>query len=105
MIIYKDKSKTLYNSEVPDGNFGVDEELIFIVDDVSQLELSEKIRNNYPYIDFVVENNSLVDIVLIEKPKPQKTELELLQECITQLEVLQVNTMPLQIETKLLGGK
>lgn len=64
---------------------------------------------NYPHVKIEQKNGVITDVIVLEKPEekpniPQKTPMDLLQERITQLEVLQVNTMSLQIENKLLGG-
>ena len=80
MIIYKDKSSYMYNSEIPNDNFGLDKELIFMIDDINQLKLSEKIRSNFPNIDFVLDSNdNLVDATVLNKPAP-KSDIELLRE-------------------------
>ncbi len=130
MIIFKDKSAFQFNSEIPSINIlayndikSLDNEelteeqrkeiqdrinyldtLVYVVDDVLQSELSNKTRNNFPYIDFILENDKLIDVTILEKPAKQKTDMELIQERLLQIEVLQVNSMSMQIENKLLGG-
>lgn len=130
MIIFKDKSSFQFNSELPNINLLAyndiklleNEELIeeqrkeiqdridyldtlvYVIDDILQYELSTKIKDNFPYIDFILENNKLTDVTILEKPAKPKTDMEILQERLLQIEVLQVNSMSMQIENKLLGG-
>lgn len=130
MIIFKDKSSFQFNSEIPSINIlayndvkSLDNEelteeqrkeiqdrinyldtLVYVIDDILQYELSTKIKDNFPYIDFILENDKLIDVTILEKPAKPKTDMELLQERLLQIEVLQVNSMSMQIENKLLGG-
>lgn len=83
MIIHK--STKDYETRVgePNSNFGNYED-IFIVDDSS--EIANKIIKNYPFYDFVLDNNGyLIDITPTERPIVQEqpkepTEIELIQE-------------------------
>ncbi len=68
--------------------------------------LANKIRSAYPYYNFVTQNNKLIDIEVLEKPinEQPKTDIELLQERILQLEVAEVNRKSKEIEQQILGG-
>ncbi len=130
MIIYKNKSGFQYNSELTNINIlaynkinmltaeelSDDErdkiandiklldDMVYVIDDMSQHELSIKIRNNFPYIDFILENDKLIDVTILEKPSEPKTDIELLQERLLQLEVAEVNRKSKEIEQQILGG-
>lgn len=56
------------------------------------------------YCDYKMVNNELVELTESEKQALLPTPIPTMDERITQLEVLQVNSMSMQIENKLLGG-
>ena len=63
MIVYKDK-KFISNSEYPDTDWVGDAD--FVVPDGS--ELAEKIKQAYPYFNFIFDGEELVDIEETERP-------------------------------------
>lgn len=63
MIVYKDK-KFISNSEYPDTDWVGDAD--FVIPDGS--ELAEKIKQAYPYFEFVFDGEELVDIEETERP-------------------------------------
>ncbi len=83
MIIHKDSKSYETRSSKPNSNFG-DYENVFVVPDGS--ELANKIIQNAPYFDFVLDpNGELTDITPTERPTLQEepkepTELEVIQE-------------------------
>lgn len=131
MIIFKDKSSMQFNSEIPNVNIiaynqlkaldnkDVTEEekqnlkaeiieldkLVYVVDDILQSELSAKIRNNFPNIAFILgKDGKLIDVNISENPSKPKTDMEILQERLLQLEVAEVNRKSKEIEQQILGG-
>lgn len=63
MILYKNK-KFISNSEYPDTDWVGDAD--FVIPDVS--ELAEKIKQAYPYFEFIFDGEELVDIEETERP-------------------------------------
>ena len=63
MILYKNK-KFISNSEYPDTDWVGDAD--FVVPDGS--ELAEKIKQAYPYFNFIFDGEELVDIEETERP-------------------------------------
>ncbi len=72
-------------------------------------EFGKIIINNFPFIKIKQKDGVVTDVIVLEKPEPipythPKSELEILQERILQLEVAEVNRRSQEIENKLLGG-
>lgn len=63
MIIYKDK-RFISNSEYPDTDWVGDAD--FVIPDGS--ELAEKIKQAYPYFNFIFDGEKIVDIEETERP-------------------------------------
>ena len=63
MILYKNK-KFISNSEYPDTDWVGDAD--FVIPDGS--ELAEKIKQAYPYFEFVFDGEELVDVEETERP-------------------------------------
>ena len=63
MIVYKDK-KFISNSEYADTDWVGDAD--FVIPDGS--ELAEKIKQAYPYFEFVFDGEELVDVEETERP-------------------------------------
>ena len=63
MIIYKDK-RFISNSEYPDTDWVGDAD--FVIPDGS--ELAEKIKQAYPYFEFIFDGEELVGIEETERP-------------------------------------
>lgn len=63
MILYKNK-KFISNSEYPDTDWVGDAD--FVIPDGS--ELAEKIKQAYPYFNFIFDGEKIVDIEEMERP-------------------------------------
>lgn len=66
MIINKETLSFLTRSDKPNSNW-TSSDNYYIVDDNS--ELGQKILNNYPNIEYVIENEEITDVTIIEKEK------------------------------------
>lgn len=76
MIIYKDNKGYIKRNDKPNENW-TDEANVFVVEDGS--ELAEKIEQNYPYFEFVLDSEgNLINITPTEKPvePPKEPTLE-----------------------------
>ena len=77
MIVDK-KTKLLFTrSDKPNSNWTSQD--CYIVDDNS--ELAQKILNNYPNIEFVVSNDEIVDVIVVE-PTPTPLTHEEINEMV-----------------------
>ena len=63
MILYKNK-KFISNSEYPDTDWVGDAD--FVIPDGS--DLAEKIKQAYPYFEFIFDGENLIDIEETERP-------------------------------------
>lgn len=97
MIIYENKGYET-RSDKPNENWMADypelPQPLFVVPDGS--ELAQKIIENYPYYDFVVQDGQLVDITPTERPGPEPeppSELESLQQAVAELSILMAGVM------------
>lgn len=72
MIVKKDTKSYVERYDKPDTNWTNNFEKYWLVD--SNTELAEKIRNNAPFFDPVVEDDNLVDIIPTERPEPEPEE-------------------------------
>ena len=63
MIVYKDK-RFISNSAYPDTDWVGDAD--YVIPDGS--ELAEKIKQAYPYFEFIFDGDNLVDIEKTERP-------------------------------------
>ena len=63
MIVYKDK-KFITNSEYPDTDWVGDAD--FVIPDGS--ELADKIKQAYPYFEFIFDGENLIDIEKTKRP-------------------------------------
>ncbi len=106
MLVNKNNKGYLTRSDKPNENWLPSEEKnnYYVVEDGSIL--ANKIICAYPYYNFINANDNLVDIEILEKPinEQPKTDMELLQERILQLEVAEVNRKSTEIEQQILGG-
>ncbi|WP_206459473.1 hypothetical protein [Anaerovorax sp. IOR16] len=71
MIIFGNKG---YQTRSDKPNEDWTDEALYVVEDGT--ELANKIMRLYPYYDFVLENEELVDIIEIESPHPIITSQE-----------------------------
>lgn len=70
MIINKKTKTFLTRSDMPCGNWtGQD---CYIIDDNS--ELAKKIIRNYPNIEYVIQNDQITDVKILE-PQPKEKEI------------------------------
>lgn len=77
MIIYKNPISIITRNDIPNGNW-TDNNDVFVVDDNS--DLGKKILANFPYFNFVLDDQgNLVDIT---PDNNKKTEQELLGKLI-----------------------
>lgn len=66
MIVYKDKTFEKW-SEHTNGDWKGDAD--WVLNDNTQQELEDKIINNYPYFDFVIDaDGRLIDVKPTERP-------------------------------------
>lgn len=72
MIINKKTKSILTRSDKPNENWTSQD--CYIVDDNS--ELSKKILRNFPNIEYVIKNDEIVDVTILEAPK-KETEKEI----------------------------
>lgn len=80
----------------------------FVIDETNSenKEIIDKIKEHAPYMELVIENDTVVDIIPLEKPiLPEPIAEPTLNERVTQLEVLTVNNMSNQIENQILKGE
>lgn len=83
MIIFKDTKGFQSRTDKPNENW-TDNINVFVVEDGS--ELASKILQDYPYFDFVLnENGELVDAISTEKP-PEPPEPPTIEDRIRALE-------------------
>ena len=83
MIIHKNTKSIEILSGFPNENFG-DYENVFVVDDTS--ELAQKIKENAPYLEFVLDAvGNLIDITPTEKP-PAPTPEPTIEERMSAIE-------------------
>lgn len=99
MIYIRDNNYIMTNNELIGDYLKLDE----------NTDLGKLYLDNYPYVEVVQENSIITNMIVLEKPekqpiKLQKSELEILQERILQLEVAEVNRKSIEIEQKILGG-
>ena len=86
MIINKNTKKFQTNSLFPDKYWGNEEERnqFYIIDDTS--ELANKIKENFPYIDFILdENNNLIDIIITKNKNINERQIQNLKKQIQEL--------------------
>lgn len=67
MIINKKTKSILTRSDKPNENWTSQD--CYVVDDAS--ELSRKILKHYPHIEYVIENDVIVDVNILEPPKEE----------------------------------
>lgn len=60
MIVNKETKKYQTRSDKPNSNW-LDDENYLVVDDNS--EISDKIKKYYPYLNLIIENNKIIDVV------------------------------------------
>ena len=77
MLIHKNDKYIVDRQGMPNENWiGED---FYLVD--SDSELAEKIRENYPYFEFVLDDDgNLIDITPTERPEPAEEQLMTLEE-------------------------
>lgn len=77
MLIHKVDKYIVNRQDMPNENWiGED---FYLVD--SDSELAEKIRENYPYFEFVLDDNgNLIDVTPTERPEPAEEQLMTLEE-------------------------
>lgn len=76
MIINKETKSILTRSDKPNENWTSQD--CYVVDD-NNVELCQKILNNYPNIEYIIENDVIVDVKILEAPK-EETEKEITPE-------------------------
>lgn len=67
MIINKKTKSILTRSDKPNENWTSED--CYIVDDKS--ELSKKILQNYPHIEYIIEDDEIIDVTILERPKKE----------------------------------
>lgn len=74
MIINKETKSVLSRSDKPNENWTSQD--CYVVDDNS--ELGQKILANCPYVEYIIENEVIVDVKILEPPKkePEITAFE-----------------------------
>lgn len=77
MLIHKVDKYIVNRQDMPNENWiGED---FYLVD--SDSELAEKIRENYPYFEFVLDDDgNLIDVTPTERPEPAEEQLMTLEE-------------------------
>ncbi len=77
MLIHKNDKYYVERQDLPNENWiGED---FYLVD--SDSELAEKTRENYPYFEFVLDDNgNLIDVTPTERPEPAEEQLMTLEE-------------------------
>lgn len=106
MIVRKDKTYET-NSMFPNTNW-YDEEDNYVVDETTEdgRLLAQKIINNAPFMDLVIENGILVDIIPTEKPDPIIIDEEIDYEKVAIAEgFIDIDNRLKEIEKKLEGVK
>ncbi|MBQ7835379.1 MAG: hypothetical protein IJ385_06305 [Ruminiclostridium sp.] len=77
MLIHKNDKYYVERQDMPNKNWIGDD--FYLVD--SDSELAEKIRENYPYFEFVLDDNgNLIDVTPTERPEPAEEQLMTLEE-------------------------
>ena len=77
MLIHKNDKYYVERQDLPNENWIGDD--FYLVD--SDSELAEKIRENYPYFEFVLDDNgNLIDVTPTERPEPAEEQLMTLEE-------------------------
>lgn len=66
MIINKKTKMVLTRSDKPNENWTNQD--CYVVEDSS--ELANKILDNYPYIEYVIDNDNIVDVTILPKDEP-----------------------------------
>ena len=86
MIINKETKAILTRSDIPNENWTSQD--CYVVDDNS--ELAQKIIANHPYIDYVIEDDTITDVNILSKPEEEvkPTELEQLRADIDYISVM-----------------
>lgn len=86
MIINKKTHSILTRSDKPNENWTKDD--CYIIADGS--ELANKILSNYPNIEYVIENDKIVDVIILEAKETEKpiTEIERLRADIDYIAVM-----------------
>ena len=86
MIINKETKAILTRSDMPNENWTSQD--CYVVDDNS--ELAKKIIANHPYIDYVIEDDTITDVNILSKPEEEfrPTELEQLRADIDYISVM-----------------
>ena len=84
MIIKKDKSVEM-NSMFPNGDWY--EEGNYVIDETKEenLELIQKVNKHAPYMELIIENEVVVDVLPLERPIFQQTEEEINQMVIDKI--------------------
>jgi hypothetical protein len=81
MIVFKDTKGFQTRSDVPNENW-TENEKVFVIHD--QSELAQKIKQSYPYFEFVLdEEGNLIDVTPTEpppQPPSEPSELDVLKE-------------------------
>lgn len=79
----------------------------YVIDETNpgNQELIDKIKEHAPYMELVITNNKVIDVIPLEKPIQPEPQRELtVKDRLTQLEVLTVNNISNQIENEILKG-
>ena len=72
MIINKENKAILTRSDIPNENWTSQE--CYVVDDNS--ELAQKILANHPYIEYVIEDDAIADVIILPRPEIEDSEPE-----------------------------
>ena len=87
MIINKKTKSILTRSDIPNENWTSQD--CYIVDDNS--ELGKKILQNYPDIEYVIENNEIKDVNII-KPEPEEQPINEVEQLRADVDYIAVMT-------------
>lgn len=88
MVINKNTKMILTRSDKPNENWTTQD--CYVVDDKS--ELAEKIVSNFPNIEYVIENDVVVDVVVLPKPDAEEVEPTAIEQLRADVDYIAVMT-------------
>ena len=88
MIINKNTKMILIRADKPNENWTTQD--CYVVDDES--ELANKIVSNYPYIEYVIDNDTIVDVIILPKPNEEEVEPTAIEQLRADVDYIAVMT-------------